>query len=126
MNYKEAFEKAKNTGAAKSVTPTYVEFAKKGDLQVGRLRGTTDVQSSVSEGTYKQYLVETDKGLVKFALGSATDREIAPLLVVGNIYAFEFVGKEKLSGGRSVNKFEVIHIPESEGERVGGDEDIPF
>lgn len=126
MDYKEAYEKAKNTGAVKPITPDYVEFAKKGDVQIGRLRGSSDVQGSIGEGTYKQYLVDTDKGLVKFALGSATDREIAPLLIVGNIYVFEFQGKEKLTGGRTVNKFAISHIPEEDGQRVGSEDDIPF
>jgi len=124
--YQKQYEEAVKAGEIKTVSPTYVEFKKAGDAIVGLLKGRTVVESSRGQGSYNQYMVDTDKGMVKFALGQATDREIEVVLKPGNTYAFIFEGKEKLTGGRSVNKFNVVAFGPEARAGEGPDDDIPF
>jgi len=120
--YDEAV-KAKTTVV---VTPKYIEFEKKGDCVVGILKGISQVSSSRGEGTYNQYLVDTDMGMCKFAMGSATDKEIQLLLKIGVLYAFTFKGKEKLGQGRSVNKFLVEVVSFDIDSYTDNPDDVPF
>ena len=108
--YTEMLKQAQKDGRAKRVTPMFIEFKKEHDLIVGRLMGQQTIQSSKNVGSYQHYIVEADQGLVKFALGSATDGELAPVLKRGGVYAFEFLGQEDLGGGRRVNKFDVVEL----------------
>jgi len=124
--YQKQYEEAKKAGEVTTITPTYVEFKKAGDTIVGLLRGRSVVEGQKDGSTYNQYMVKTDKGMVKFALGRATDREIEPLLKVGHVYAFTFEEKVALSGGRTVNKFKVVEFGTPEREESTLDDDIPF
>lgn len=110
MNYKERFKQGEEDGQVTRVTPSYFEFEKPGDEIIGKLVGKSEVDSGFGTGVYNQYLVDTDDGLVKFALGGATDRELEPILRVGGIYRFEFKGQEKLKGGKKVNQFVVDYL----------------
>lgn len=110
MLYKEMLKRAKESKEIKCLTPTYLTWEKEGQQVVGKFISTVEVDSSLSEGKYSQYLVETDEGLVKFALGTATDRELIPLLKPGYVYLFTFKGREELSGGKRVNKFSIDEI----------------
>lgn len=125
-SYKELYNQAVEAKKVKVVTPAYIEFKKKGDIVVGILRGQTTVESSRGQGSYNQYLVETDEGMCKFAMGQATDKEISQLLTTGRLYAFTFFGQEKLTGGRSVNKFQVEEVSGFVVSETDNPEDIPF
>jgi len=126
MSYQEMYQKRQEEGRIKDLTPEYVTFKEEGDSIVGRLIGVTDVISTLNEGTYNQYLLETDEGMKKFALGNATDKEMINTLIVGGIYAITFEGKQQLKGGRRVNKFSIENIPEFDDVSVGGEDDNPF
>jgi len=117
---------AEKAGAITDLTPTFFEFAEKGDGFVGRLKHVSTVQSGLSEGTYNQYLFETDEGLIKCAFGAATDKEVAPMMRASGVYIVEYLGKVKITGGRSVNKFKVQEIDESAVPKSKGEGDIPF
>uniref|UniRef100_A0A6H1ZNP2 Uncharacterized protein n=1 Tax=viral metagenome TaxID=1070528 RepID=A0A6H1ZNP2_9ZZZZ len=125
-DYDQEYKDAQEAKEVKTVTPSYVEFKKKGDTVVGLLKGKTSVKSSAGEGFYNQYVVETSKGMVKFALGAATDREIQATVKAGHTYAFTFEEKVALKGGRSVNKFKVVEFGEPEVEEAPPDDEIPF
>ena len=125
-DYDKEYKAAQEAKTVETVTPAYVEFKKKGDTVVGLLKGKTSVKSSAGEGFYNQYVVETSKGMVKFALGAATDREIEPVLRSGHTYACTFEEKVALKGGRSVNKFKVVEFGTPEVEEPPLDDDIPF
>ena len=126
MSYKEMYQARQEEGRVKDLTPEYVTFNEVDDSLIGRLIGITDVISTLNEGTYNQYLLETDEGMKKFALGNATDKEMINTLIVGGIYAITYKGKEQLKGGRRVNKFSIESIPEFDDETVGGEDDKPF
>lgn len=106
-SYKELYESSRKANTLKSVTPEYFKWKKEGDQVIGAYISYSPVQSRMGDKEYNQYIFETDNGLVKFALGRATDNEITPILARGVVYAVTFRGKEDIAGGRSVNRFEV-------------------
>ena len=112
MKYAEMKKEIEKTKGGINLTPSYMEWKKEGDNVTGRLMSISQVKSSLSEGFYNQYVFETDNGLVKFRLGGATDNETGKLMHVAGIYIIEFLGKEKIKGGKSLNRFKVIEIDE--------------
>lgn len=126
MGYKEQFAEAKKAKTGRELTAKYIEWKEKGQLLVGRLLSKNEVASSMGTGTYSQYLFDTDDGLQKVALGKAADGEAGALMVVGGVYAITFQGQEKLTGGRKINRFNVLELEAPIGSVVGGGADIPF
>lgn len=125
MSYAEQWKEAEKNQQVVDVSPTWVAWEKKGQSILGRLKGSSDVSSTLSEGTYKQYLMDTDKGLIKFSMGGAADRELSTVLVMGNVYKVTFLGKIKISGGRQVNQFNVMAAQPSDDLSIT-DSDVPF
>ena len=109
-SYKELYENSRKANKLKSVTPDYVKWQKKGDQIIGAFVSYSPVQSRLGDKEYNQYIFETDKGLVKFALGRSADNEVTPILARGVVYAITFQGKENIAGGRSVNRFEIEEV----------------
>jgi len=109
-SYKSLYEQAKKADNVRPLTAEYKKFEKKGDSVLGRLVGVTPVASTLGGGEYNQYLMETDEGLVKFALGRAGDSEIGAVMKVEKIYYVEFQGQEDIAGGRRVNKFKCEEV----------------
>lgn len=126
MSYKEQFDQVTKAKSGRSLSPKYKEFKKDGDQVIGRMLAQNSVTGSVGSGSYKQYLFDTDDGLVKFALGSATDNEAGALMKVTGVYSITFKGKEQLKGGRSINRFDIIEIEVAGDAPVGHPGDIPF
>jgi len=122
----DRYNEAIKAKTLRTVTPKYIEFKKAGECVVGILKGISSVGSSRDESSYNQYLVDTDMGMSKFAMGSATDKEVQPLLVIGVLYAFTFKGKEKLDAKRSVNKFLIEEVGYVEMPITGNPDDVPF
>jgi len=109
-SYRELYAAAKKTKALKQLTPTYVRWESPGQAIIGAYINQNAVQSRLGGTEYKQYIFETDAGLVKFALGRAADSEFAEMFGKGIVYAITFEGKDKISGGRQVNRFNVEEI----------------
>jgi len=126
MNYNDLYNQRREQGAVSNLTPQFVKFEKEGDRVIGRLVAVTEIESRLNEGTYNQYVFDSDNGRIKFALGRQTDQEIGGSLRAGEIYAITYLGKEEVKGGRRVNKFQVEHVLEQPASAVGGDDDIPF
>lgn len=126
MNYKEQLAQARKDKTVKSLSATYVEWKSKGDCIVGRMLSRNTVTGQRGGRAYNQYLFETDDGLVKCALGTATDGEAGALMVIGGVYAITFEGQENLSGGRKINRFTVLELESPAGGQVGGSSDVPF
>jgi predicted nucleotidyltransferase len=121
--FSDLFKEADKSGLTKLITPEYHEWTKSGDFLIGRLQTVVTVNEDEPKKAYCQYLLESDKGLVKFALGSATDKELAFSFVPGLIYRIEYRGQEKISGGRFVNKFlayVIIEPPEPVDQEAAG------
>ena len=112
VDYKKAYEKAKKESRVKQRTAKYIKWDKPGDEIIGRFISVNPVPSQRGEGHYNQYLFETNEGMVKFALGSATDREAEEIFIKDSVFAVKFLGKEDIAGGQRVNKFDIWEIVE--------------
>lgn len=126
MRYAEMFEQGKKVGAVKTLTPIYFSFENAKDAFVGRFKGRSAVDSALGGGQYNQYLFDTDEGLIKCAFGQATDKEAGALMEVGKVYAVEYLGQVKITGGRSVNKFTIDLIDEAALANSDKGEEAPF
>ena len=104
-SYQELYEQAKKGKATKQLTPEYIKWEKEGQMIVGAYISHNPVQSRLGGTEYNQYIFETDKGLVKFALGRSADSEFTPQIARGVVYAITYLGKDKIAGGRTVNRF---------------------
>lgn len=125
MTYQERFTQAVKDHRTKDVSPEWVAFEKKDQSVLGKLLGTSAVDSSLGSGSYLQYMMETDDGLIKFSLGAATDKELAPVIKVGGVYKITYQGQQKIKGGRRVNRFKVVSLGDADDLGVT-EEDIPF
>jgi len=126
MGYFDQYKEAVKTKTGRKLTAKYIEWKDKGQQVVGKLLTKNEVSSSLGTGTYNQYMFDSDDGLVKVALGKAADGEAGALMVVGGVYAITFQGQEKLTGGRKINRFDVMELEAPVGSAVGGAGDIPF
>ncbi len=126
MGYREQFDQVTKDKSGRNLSPKYKEFKKADDQVIGRMLAKNSVSGTVGGGSYNQYLFDTDEGLTKFALGSATDNEAGALMKVGGVYSVTFKGQEKLKGGRSINRFDIIEIEAAGNVQVGNPGDIPF
>lgn len=126
MGYQDLYNDAVKAKTVKEMGAKYKEFKKDGDNVIGRLLHKNQVQSRQGGVPYNQYLFDTDEGKVKFALGSATDGDAAAMMGIGGIYAVTYHGKEKLSTGRTMNKFSIGKIQSPPENPVGGEADVPF
>lgn len=126
MTYKSLFDEAKKAKKLVKLAAEYIQFEDKGQQIIGKLLNINHVKSSAGEGYYNQYLFDTDKGKVKFALGTATDTDSGALMKIGGVYSVTYKGQETLSGGRKMNQFDIQLVVEPTEEPVGGGSDIPF
>lgn len=126
MSYQDMFEQAEKAKTGRALSAAYVEFKKAGTQIVGKLVSRNPVSSSQGEGSYNQYLFETDKGMVKCALGTATDNEAGSMMGQGGVYSITFKGKEDIGRGRKINKFDIFEIQAPVEGVVGGSSDVPF
>lgn len=109
-SYKQMYDQAVKDKAVKQLTPEYMEWKKPDDQIIGAFVSKGVVESKAGGGQYFQYVFETDKGHVKFHLGRSTDNDIGASMVPGMVYCITFLGKEEISGGRRVNKFNVEEV----------------
>lgn len=124
--YAAMYADAKADGRTESLTPEYFEFKQPGNAVVGKFIAANPVKSTLSDGTYNQYLFDTDQGLIKFSLGGAADAEVAPMMYKNHVYYIQFEGQMKISNKRRVNKYLIEHIDTGEAVPVGGADDQPF
>lgn len=110
MDYAKLAAKALKDGQTENLTPLYREWTEEGQVIVGEFRNKVEIESSQNQGTYYQYMFETNEGLLKFHLGKATDGEAGCTFTPGGIYHIEYQGKLNLKGGKTVNKFHIERI----------------
>jgi len=110
MTYLESANKAFSSGQTENMSPAFIEFKTEGQVIVGKFLSRVEVKSNKNDGTYSQYLFDTDDGLIKFHLGKATDTETGDHFIEDNIYHIEYQGNIKIAGGKTVNKFHIEHI----------------
>ncbi len=109
-SYATMYAEAVKSKQLTELTAIYKKWEKKGDAIIGAFVGKTEVTSGLSGKTYFQYLFDTDDGMVKFHLGKGGDSEIGQVISPGCVYRIEFLGKEQIKGGRSVNTYKCVEI----------------
>lgn len=97
-------------GDFEQVTTEIVSWkdAEEGKYIVGTLVDIQPFTGGQFDTDVKQYILETDEGLVSTVLGSATDKQVKDVVKKGDRVYIEFRGKMHLDDGRSVNKFRVM------------------
>lgn len=110
MNYGELAKKALSKKEFQNLTPEFVRWEEKGQSIVGSFQGRMEVTSGLNQGSYSQYIFDTDDGLIKFSLGSLADKEVGNRFEQGSIYYIEFLGKQKIPGGHQVNRFKILQL----------------
>jgi len=108
--FRDMAAEAVKAKTGRSLTPNYLEWKEKGQDMVGVFISKTEIVSSAGDGSYNQYLFQTDEGNVKFHLGRAADSEVGEVFRPGIIYSIIYKGQEDIGGGRRVNKFDILEI----------------
>lgn len=121
MGYKEQAKAAEKQGAVRNMTPRFLELRHENDQVVGKFLSVSTIPAKDNKPPYNSYVFDTDDGLAKFSMGSNADAEFGASMTVGKVYSITFLGKDKLEGGRTVNKWSVFEIPtDIEPEPVPG------
>lgn len=127
MTYAEMLERARAAKTTRELAPAFYKFEGEGDTVVGKLVARALVKSRSNEGTYNDYVVETDDGMVKFHCGNQFDEKVGNALGIGKVYAWTFNGKRSVGKGRTVNDFSCVFVPsESEQYELQGDAENPL
>ena len=126
MSYEEKYNDAISEGKVKELSADYKKWEKSGDTILGSYESSNSVVSKMGSQPYNQYLFNTDDGMVKFALGRATDNASASLMEFGGVYCITFKGQEKIGSGRKINTFEILEIDKPTVVKVGGEADEEF
>jgi hypothetical protein len=108
--FEEQAAAAIKDGKAKSFAATFTKWAKTGQSITGRFLSYSVIKSSTNDGTYNHYIFETDDGRKKFFCGKVFDDEKGIFMSVGGVYRIEYLGKDELKGGHTVNNFDLLEI----------------
>lgn len=120
MKYEEMYLTAEENNALVDLVPQYFEFKQAGDRIVGKHITNHLVKEDGQTNNYRQYIFETDYGMVKFHMGSCADKEVGAKFELNQVYAILFQGKENIGGGKSVNKFKVMLLKNQDGFEIDG------
>lgn len=112
--YEEMARDAEKKGTSAEVTVSFLKLDVKGQMIVGQLLGLQRATGKESGGTYLLYLIDTDKGMVKTSFGNAYDKEMGPVLHIGDVYSWEYLGKKDISNGHRVNEIRTVLLDQSE------------
>lgn len=115
--YQKMYQDAVKTKVVKQLTPTFLKWEKEGQRVIGAFVSSNPVKGKLGLDPYNQYIFETDEGMVKFSMGRNADGEVGGSLARGGVYAITYLGKDRIEGGRSVNRFTV--------EEIGASDDLP-
>ncbi len=107
MDYQAEYDKACEAGLTSEVTRGIQSWDEEGDFIVGKVVEIGPFTEGSFDTEVNYYLIDTDAGRVSTILGSATDRQIAELDLVGKLVHIEYRGKKQLADGKQVNNFKV-------------------
>jgi len=109
MSYEEMFDKAEAEGQTKPLSVEIISWDSEGQTVIGKLIDIEIFQGDKEKGDCNAYILEADRGLVSFILGSATDKRLQDL-EVGNIMKVVYRGQKEIKGGNRVNLFNIMVI----------------
>jgi hypothetical protein len=108
--YAERAALAAKEGTAKSLVPKYHNWDVDKEPVIGKYLSSRSLKGKTNEGTYLQYLFDTDDGRVTFHCGAHFDVNVGSQMGIGGIYQISFMGKKKIDVGTSVNVFDSLEI----------------
>lgn len=107
MGYQEEYEKAQKAGATKEVTKNIQSWSEEGETLIGKVVEIGPFNEGTFETEVSAYLIDTDDGLISTVMGSATDKQLADLEIIGKLIHIEYRGKKQLADGKQVNHFKI-------------------
>lgn len=117
-NYDELYKKALDDGTLVHLEPQRVKL-EEGNIIIGRFLGRDLCPTKKRKmPDYYLYNLETNTGAVRFPVSQAFDKGPGAKLEEGKIYALEYIGMQKISGGRQFKNIECTEIPENVADAV--------
>lgn len=110
--YDELYKSQEENEGLEKITPAYFKWEKEGEYILGAFVSSSSIDSKINDGSYQQYVFDTDNGPVKFSCGKVFDSEIGGNLKEGCVYRIEYRGKEKTQSGYNINRFDVVKVQE--------------
>lgn len=107
MGYQEEYEKALKAGATEEVTRSIQSWHDEGEFLVGKVIAIAPFTEGTFDTEVNSYLFDTDKGRISTVLGSATDKQLESLDIIGKLVHIEYQGKKTIADGKQVNQFKV-------------------
>lgn len=107
MSYTEDYKKAKEKGKTKQVTTEIFSWDQEGDTVIGKVLKIAVFEGGKWGAGAMQYTIATDKGIITTILGTACDKQLVKLDLIGKVVYIEYGGKINLEDGRQVNRFKV-------------------
>ncbi len=107
MSYQDDFEKAVDSGLTTEITRGIQSWDEEGDTILGKVVEIGPFTEGSFDTEVNFYLIDTDDGLISTILGSATDRQMDKLDLMGKLIHIEYRGKKQLADGKQVNNFKV-------------------
>lgn len=93
------------------------QWENEGDELIGEVVEVQRFRGGQYDTECNQYILNTDNGLVSTILGTAVDKSLAEVNVIGRILYILYRGKKHLKDGRQVNLFTVQDVTDLfEGE----------
>jgi len=115
-------EETKHTDRKMLITGTaegMFKFSEENDTLIGYHVGIEKrKQGLFSRRTYNVYTFDTTTGLIKFTVGSASDRQFEQHLKQGDRYKVTFIGQKVTSKGHKMNNFSLELLLEAKEREV--------
>lgn len=103
----EEYEKARKAGKTRRANVSIFKFQEPGDRLIGVLREIEPFEEGQFDQEVNRYVLDTPDGRFSCILGSAADKSLEGNIEVGDRVAITFNGQQEISGGRTVNIFDV-------------------
>lgn len=104
--FAEEFDAAEREGLTQELIPKQYKMTEPGSSVTGLLLVVEPCQGK-EQGKYMRYIMETAKGMISVVCGAQVDAILGDGKNVGKIVRLTYLGKEKLSTGRTMNKWDV-------------------
>lgn len=105
-----AFDEADAAGETRQLIPRPYKFAKESDKVTGILVRVEDCMGE-NDVTYKRYILDLGTEHISLVCGAQVDAILGDGRHLGKLVRITYLGKEALSKGRTMNKYDVRMKP---------------
>jgi len=106
--YDEEVKKAMKEGKMEQLTTDIINWQEEGQTVCGRVHNIVPFTGGKFDTEVNQYIIDTDDGLKSTILGSAADKQLKGVELIGRTVYIEYRGKKNLDDGRQVNNFRIL------------------